>query len=243
MVKCRTESSTKSKILKNLLLQATNIHKSFGSLEVLKGIDISIYESEIVSIMGKSGSGKSTLLQILGTLDNPDQGSIEIDSRDVTLMSSAEIAKFRNSKIGFIFQFHHLLNEFTALENVLIPAYIGRNSSKLTIDKAKELLDYLGLSERLEHKPGQLSGGEQQRVAVARALINDPLIIFADEPSGNLDQESSDELHNLFIKLKTDLNQGFVIVTHNQDLGLLSDRTLYMQDGNIIPELKEKHTD
>ncbi len=220
--------------MKNTLLNAVDIHKSFGTLKVLKGIDITVYESEIVAIMGKSGSGKSTLLQILGTLDNSDKGTVEIDKVEITTLKSQEIARFRNDKIGFIFQFHHLLNEFTALENVLIPAYIGQTNSKLTNDKAKELLDYLGLSERLDHKPGQLSGGEQQRVAVARALINDPLLVFADEPSGNLDQESSDELHNLFIKLKHDLNQSFVIVTHNQELGSLSDRTLYMQDGNFI---------
>ena len=220
--------------MKSKILEARNIQKSFGNLEVLKGIDIEIYESEIVSIMGKSGSGKSTLLQILGTLDSSDKGELIIDNQEVHKLSKKEIARFRNQKIGFIFQFHHLLNEFSALENVLIPSYIGGKGSKLAEAKAKELLDYLGLSDRLDHKPGQLSGGEQQRVAVARALINDPILIFADEPSGNLDQESSDELHQLFLTLKKDFSQSFVIVTHNQELGDLSDKIHIMQDGQII---------
>lgn len=219
--------------MSNKILEAREIKKSFGNLDVLKGIDIEIYDSEIVSIMGKSGSGKSTLLQILGTLDNADQGSLSIDGHNISYFSGKELANFRNKKIGFIFQFHHLLNEFSALENVLIPAYIGGQKSEVYESKAKELLDYLGLSERLDHKPGQLSGGEQQRVAVARALINDPILIFADEPSGNLDQESSDELHNLFITLKKDFSQSFVIVTHNQELGKMSDRILLMQDGKL----------
>jgi len=220
--------------LKNKLLSATNIVKSFGSLSVLKGIDVHVDEGEIVAIMGKSGSGKSTLLQILGTLDSPDDGELIIDGNIVSSFNNNEIAKFRNKKIGFIFQFHHLLNEFTALENVLIPAYIGGHKSQVVEEKAKDLLDYLGLQDRMTHKPGQLSGGEQQRVAVARALINDPVILFADEPSGNLDQESSDELHQLFLKLKNDFSQSFVIVTHNQELGNLSDRLLIMQDGTLI---------
>lgn len=219
--------------MSNKILEAKGITKSFGNLEVLKGIDIEVMEAEIVAIMGKSGSGKSTLLQILGTLDSFDSGNLTIDHKNITQFSSNEIAKFRNKKIGFIFQFHHLLNEFNALENVLIPAYIGGQRSKIVEDKAKELLDYLGLSDRLDHKPGQLSGGEQQRVAVARSLINDPILVFADEPSGNLDQESSDELHQLFLKMRQDFSQSFVIVTHNQELGDLSDRLLVMQDGTI----------
>ncbi len=217
----------------NIILSAKNIHKSFGSLKVLKGIDIDIYEKEIVSIMGKSGSGKSTLLQILGTLDDKDKGSLTIENQDIDILNKKAIAKFRNQKIGFIFQFHHLLNEFTALENVLLPAMIAKESTGFYTEKAKELLDYLGLSERLDHKPGQLSGGEQQRVAVARALINNPVIIFADEPSGNLDQENSEELHALFNKMRDDFSQSFVIVTHNEEIGKLSDRLLIMQDGLI----------
>ncbi len=220
--------------MNNVILSAKNIHKSFGTLEVLKGIDIDIYEKEIVSIMGKSGSGKSTLLQILGTLDTKDKGSLLIENQDVDAFNKKAIARFRNQKIGFIFQFHHLLNEFTALENVLIPAYIAKASAGFYQEKAKELLDYLGLSNRLDHKPGQLSGGEQQRVAVARALINEPVIIFADEPSGNLDQENSEELHQLFQKMRDDFSQSFVIVTHNNEIGKLSDRKLIMQDGLIM---------
>ena len=220
--------------LDNILLSARNIRKSFGSLHVLKGIDIDIYEKEIVSIMGKSGSGKSTLLQILGTLDSKDDGTLHIENQDIDQLNKNKIANFRNQKIGFIFQFHHLLNEFTALENVLIPAYIAGSNIGFFTEKAKELLNYLGLSSRVNHKPGQLSGGEQQRVAVARALINDPLIVFADEPSGNLDQENSEELHQLFQKLRDDYSQSFVIVTHNNEIGKLSDRLLTMQDGLII---------
>ncbi len=221
-------------MLKNKILEAKGIKKSFGSLEVLKGIDIEVSEAEIVAIMGKSGSGKSTLLQILGTLDSSDAGKLSIDQKDIAQFSSKDLARFRNQKIGFIFQFHHLLNEFSALENVLIPAFIGGQKSKIVEDKAKEILDYLGLSDRLDHKPGQLSGGEQQRVAVARSLINDPILIFADEPSGNLDQESSEELHQLFLNMRKDFAQSFVIVTHNQELGNLSDRLLIMQDGSLL---------
>ncbi len=219
--------------MENVILSARDIQKSFGSLEVLKGIDIDIYEKEIVSIMGKSGSGKSTLLQILGTLDDKDNGSLRINNQDIDKLNKKEIAKFRNQKVGFIFQFHHLLNEFTAIENVLIPAYIAKESSGFYKEKAKELLDYLGLSERFDHKPGQLSGGEKQRVAVARALINEPVIIFADEPSGNLDQENSEELHRLFEKMRDDFSQSFVVVTHNNEIGKMSDRILMMQDGLI----------
>lgn len=215
------------------MLIAKNIKKSFGDLQVLKGINLEIQEAEVVSIVGKSGTGKSTLLHILGTLDDADQGSINIAGQEINELNSKQLAKFRNEKLGFIFQFHHLLNEFTALENVMIPAMIAKASRKDTTSKAKELLDYFGLSDRLTHKPNQLSGGEQQRVAVARALINDPKIIFADEPSGNLDNVTSQELHNLIFKLRTDFNQSFVIVTHNEDLAKMSDRSLLMEDGLI----------
>lgn len=227
---------TKFYILKNTLLNAVDIHKSFGTLEVLKGIDITVYESEIVAIMGKSGSGKSTLLQILGTLDNPDKGTIEIDKLDITTLKSQEIARFRNDKIGFIFQFHHLLNEFTALENVLIPAYIGQTNSKLTNDKAKELLDYLGLSERLDHKPGQLSGGEQQRVAVARALAPRPKILIADEPTGNLDSETGQQISELIFKKQKERGMTFVLVTHDESLAKACDRTINVNSGVVNSE-------
>ena len=215
------------------MIQANNIHKSYDKLHVLKGVDFSINSSEIVSIIGKSGSGKSTLLHILGTLDKADKGSVIIDGIDISALDSKEIALFRNSKIGFIFQFHHLLPEFTALENVLIPAMIAKSTGKSKENRAKELLDYLGLTDRMSHKPNQLSGGEQQRVAVARALINDPSVVFADEPTGNLDSESSEELHQLLQKLRKEYNQTFVIVTHSKELSAISDRTIIMQDGLI----------
>jgi lipoprotein-releasing system ATP-binding protein len=215
------------------MIQANNIHKSYDKLHVLKGVDFSINSSEIVSIIGKSGSGKSTLLHILGTLDKADKGSVIIDGIDISALDSKEIALFRNSKIGFIFQFHHLLPEFTALENVLIPAMIAKSAGKSKENRAKELLDYLGLTDRMSHKPNQLSGGEQQRVAVARALINDPSVVFADEPTGNLDSESSEELHQLLQKLRREYNQTFVIVTHSKELSAISDRTIIMQDGLI----------
>jgi lipoprotein-releasing system ATP-binding protein len=217
------------------MIQATNIHKSYDKLHVLKGVNFEIKNSEIVSIIGKSGSGKSTLLHILGTLDKADKGQVIIDGEDISKFDVKTIAKFRNSKIGFIFQFHHLLPEFTALENVLIPAMIGKVNGKKTESKAKELLDYLGLSDRINHKPNQLSGGEQQRVAVARALINNPSVVFADEPTGNLDSESSEELHKLLQKLRDEYQQTFVIVTHSKELSQISDRTITMQDGLIIP--------
>jgi len=217
------------------MLEGKAIHKSFKGLQVLKGVNIDISEKEIVSIVGKSGSGKSTLLNILGTLDDPDKGNVIIDGNDVTRLSSNELARFRNQKIGFVFQFHHLLPEFTAIENVMIPAFIQKKDKAKTQKKAEELLDYLGLSERLEHKPGQLSGGEQQRVAVARALINDPQIVFADEPSGNLDLDSSNDLHQLIFKLRNDFKQSFVIVTHNLELARMSDRSLELSNGILIP--------
>jgi lipoprotein-releasing system ATP-binding protein len=215
------------------VVKATNIHKSYGSLHVLKGVDLHIEKGEVVSIIGKSGAGKSTLLHILGTLDNADNGELYIQDENVFKLSPKQLSAFRNINVGFIFQFHHLLPEFTALENVCIPAYIGKKAVADTEHKAKELLDYLGLSERLTHKPTQLSGGEQQRVAVARALINNPGIIFADEPSGNLDTVSSKELHQLIFKLRDDFNQTFIIVTHNNELAQMSDRILEMEDGLI----------
>lgn len=213
------------------MLKAINIHKSFGKLPVLKGVDVTIEEGEIVSFVGKSGAGKTTLLHILGTLDHPNEGSLHIHDTDVFKLSEKKIAEFRNTNIGFIFQFHHLLPEFSALENVCIPAYINNQPEKETRERAKELLSYLGLSQRLDHKPTQLSGGEQQRVAVARALMNKPAIVFADEPSGNLDSATSKELHQLIFDLRRDFNQTFVIVTHNEELADMSDRKLIMTDG------------
>ena len=216
------------------MIQGKGIIKSYEDLQVLKGVDIDITKGEIVSIIGKSGAGKSTLLHIIGTLDHPDAGTIVINGVDTTRLNKKDLAKFRNDTIGFVFQFHHLLNEFTALENVTIPAHIKGTNASEADKKAKELLDYLGLEDRMGHKPQELSGGEQQRVAVARALINDPAVIFADEPTGNLDASSSDDLHNLFKKLQSEMGQTFLIVTHNQELAKLSDRTLTMQDGRII---------
>ncbi|MCB0625234.1 MAG: ABC transporter ATP-binding protein [Saprospiraceae bacterium] len=216
------------------MIKAQNIHKSFRDLHVLKGVDLEIKRGEIVSIVGKSGAGKSTLLHILGTLDQADQGQLLINDTDVAQLNPKQLAAFRNRHIGFVFQFHHLLPEFTALENVCIPAFIQKTPTAKAEQKAKELLAYLGLSDRLQHKPTQLSGGEQQRVAVARALVNDPGVIFADEPSGNLDSSSSQELHQLLFRLRQDLNQTFVIVTHNKELAGMSDRQLTMQDGKLL---------
>lgn len=213
------------------MLKATNIYKSYGKLPVLKGVDVTIEEGEIVSFVGKSGAGKTTLLHILGTLDHPSKGTLSIRDIDVFKLSEKKIAEFRNKNIGFIFQFHHLLPEFNALENVCIPAFINNQPEKETQERAKELLSYLGLSQRLDHKPTQLSGGEQQRVAVARALMNKPAIVFADEPSGNLDSGTSQELHQLIFDLRRDFNQTFVIVTHNEELADMSDRKLTMTDG------------
>lgn len=218
------------------MIQASSIHKSFGQLHVLKGVNLQIKTGEIVSIVGKSGAGKSTLLHILGTLDKPDRGKLIIDSEDIVGFNKKKLALFRNRKIGFIFQFHHLLPEFTALENVCIPAFINKVSESEAKKNAEKLLSYLGLSERLDHKPNQLSGGEQQRVAVARALINQPAVVFADEPSGNLDSQSSKELHQLLFQLRQDFGQTFVIVTHNEELAQMSDRRLEMKDGEIVEE-------
>jgi lipoprotein-releasing system ATP-binding protein len=215
------------------MIKAKNIHKSYGSLHVLKGVNLDIKKGEIVSIIGKSGAGKSTLLHIAGTLDNADEGELIINDTNVTSLKGKTLAKFRNKHIGFVFQFHHLLPEFTALENVCIPAFINGDSGTTVQNRAKELLDYLGLSERMEHKPTQLSGGEQQRVAIARALMNNPGVVFADEPSGNLDSATSKEMHHLLLKLRDDFGQTFVIVTHNQELAELSDRILEMEDGNF----------
>lgn len=221
------------------MIKATNIHKSYGDLEVLKGVDITIDKGEVVSIVGPSGAGKTTLLQILGTLDSVSKNGaneIIINGTNVLKLSDKELAKFRNEHIGFIFQFHQLLPEFTALENVCIPAFIkGGNKTEIEA-KAKKYLDFLGLSQRYDHKPNELSGGEQQRVAVARSLINDPGLIFADEPSGNLDSESAEKLHDLFFELRKEFGQTFVIVTHNRELADMADRKLTMVDGRIVNE-------
>ncbi|MFZ2897466.1 MAG: ABC transporter ATP-binding protein [Saprospiraceae bacterium] len=216
------------------MIQASNIHKRFGDLHVLKGVNLTVRKGEIISIVGKSGAGKSTLLHILGTLDQADSGQLVIDGKEVSELSGNKLAAFRNEHIGFVFQFHHLLPEFTALENVCIPAYIRHTPESEAVERAKKLLDYLGLSGRLTHKPNQLSGGEQQRVAVARALVNRPSVVFADEPSGNLDSHSSQELHQLLFQLRKDMNQTFVIVTHNKELADMSDRKLTMVDGLLI---------
>lgn len=218
------------------MIQAKGIEKSFGTLKVLKGLDFSVETAEVVSIMGASGAGKSTLLQILGTLSTPDAGSLVIDGTDVLKLKGDSLAEFRNRRIGFVFQFHHLLPEFTALENVMIPAFIAGTSKKEAEQRAKELLTDLGLGERLAHKPSELSGGEQQRVAIARALINRPAVLFADEPSGNLDSKTKEELHNLFFSLREKYDQTIIIVTHDPDLAKMCDRSLYMVDGTFISQ-------
>ncbi len=219
------------------MIKATNIHKNFGDLHVLKGVNLHIKEGEIVSIVGASGAGKTTLLQILGTLDTATKlrdSNLTIHNSTVDLLSQKQLSKFRNEKLGFIFQFHQLLPEFTALENVCIPAYIQNTPKSEAEKRAKELLNFLGLGDRYDHKPSQLSGGQQQRVAVARSLINSPKVIFADEPSGNLDSEAAENLHQLFFKLRDEFGQTFVIVTHNEDLANMADRKLVMVDGKIV---------
>ena len=219
------------------MIKAKGIEKSFGTLKVLKGIDFSAAKSEVVSIMGASGAGKSTLLQIIGTLSTPDSGSLEIDGIDVLKLDSKGLADFRNRKIGFVFQFHHLLPEFTALENVMIPAFIAGRSRKDAEAAATALLEDLGLGERLTHKPSQLSGGEQQRDAIARALINNPSVLFADEPSGNLDSRTKEELHKLFFTLRDKYGQTIVIVTHDPALAEMCDRSLFMRDGLFVESM------
>ena len=218
------------------MIEVRNIRKSFGPLEVLKGIDLDIRKGEVVSIVGPSGAGKTTLLQIMGTLDKPDSGSVVFDGLALEKLSRKEMAEFRNRSIGFVFQFHQLLPEFTALENVMIPAYIGHASSREAEAGARELLEFMGLSGRMSHKPNELSGGEKQRVAVARALVNHPSVVFADEPSGSLDSQNKGELHQLFFDLRDKLGQTFVIVTHDDELARLTDRTIHMKDGRITDD-------
>lgn len=216
------------------MIVGKNIHKKYGSLEVLRGVDIHIKSSEVISIVGSSGAGKTTLLTILGTLDKPTSGEILFNNQNITSLNEKKLAAFRNQHIGFVFQFHHLLPEFTALENICIPAFINKISKKEAELKATELLNLLGLKDRAHHKPAELSGGEQQRVAVARALINNPKVIFADEPSGNLDSENAQHLHQLFFKLRDELKQTIVVVTHNETLANMADRKLVMKDGVIV---------
>ena len=215
-------------------IQTKDIHKSYGELEVLKGIDVNIAKGEVISIVGSSGAGKTTFLQILGSLDKADKGEVEIAGEKLSKLKGKNMARFRNKHLGFIFQFHQLLPEFTAIENVCIPAYIAGRSKEEAMKEAQILLEKLGIGERSEHKPHELSGGEQQRVAVARALINKPSVVFADEPSGNLDSASSKELHELFFKLRDEYGQTFVIVTHNEDFANMADRKLVMKDGKIL---------
>lgn len=222
------------------MIDIKGIKKSFGSLQVLKGIDLHIDKGEIVSIVGPSGAGKTTLLQIIGTLDKPDSGTICVDGVDVSSLSSAKLSDFRNKHIGFVFQFHQLLPEFTAIENIMIPAYIGGTSKSEAKKRAKELLDFMGLADRASHKPAELSGGEKQRVAVARALINNPAVILADEPSGSLDSKNKAELHQLFFDLRDKFGQTFVIVTHDETLASITDRTIKMRDGMLETEEQQQ---
>lgn len=218
------------------MIDAKGIEKAFGGLQVLKGIDLYVGKSEVVSIMGASGAGKSTLLHILGTLSAPDRGSLVIDGTDVSGLGGKALSEFRNRRIGFVFQAHHLLPEFTAVENVMIPALIGKSSARDARDRAESLLVDLGLSERMSHKPSQMSGGEQQRVAIARALVNSPAVLFADEPSGNLDSRTKADIHGLFFTLREKYGQTIVIVTHDPDLGKMCDRSLFMRDGVFVEE-------
>jgi lipoprotein-releasing system ATP-binding protein len=218
------------------MIEIRNITKSFGSLQVLKGISLHINKGEVVSIVGPSGAGKTTLLQIMGTLDKPDQGEIVIDGIDVSRMSTKKLSDFRNTHIGFIFQFHQLLPEFTAIENIMIPAFIAGKSHREAKKKAEELLSFMGLTDRASHKPNELSGGEKQRVAVARALVNNPAVVLADEPSGSLDTKNKEELHQLFFDLRDKFGQTFVIVTHDEELARITDRTIHLKDGVIIDD-------
>lgn len=220
------------------MIDISNIHKSYGNLHVLKGINLHINKGEVVSIVGRSGAGKTTLLQIIGTLDNADEGEIVIDGVNISKLSRKKLSDFRNQKIGFVFQFHQLLPEFTALENIMMPALISGKSKKEAKKRAEELLDFLHLSDRASHKPAELSGGEKQRVAVARALMNNPAVILADEPSGSLDSKNKEELHQLFFELRDKFNQTFIIVTHDEGLASITDRTIHMKDGLIIDENK-----
>ena len=216
------------------MIQISNLNKYYGSLQVLKNVELSIASQEIVTLLGASGAGKTTLLNIIGTLDKADSGKIEINGRDISGLNERQLSEFRNKEIGFVYQFHYLLNEFTALENIIMPALIAKEKKNIAIEKAKDLLNILNIYDRAEHKPSELSGGEQQRVAIARALINRPSIILADEPSGNLDTNNAKQLHELFFQLRETYKQTFLIVTHNNELAQMSDRRLIMQDGKII---------
>ncbi len=218
----------------HMILHASNLHKQYGSLEVLKGIDLHVEKGKLLAVVGASGSGKSTLLQLLGTLDRPDQGEIQLNGIAIQTLNTKQLARFRNTHIGFVFQFHNLLPEFTALENAAMPAMLAGLSAKQAQEKAGKLLERFGLSQRADHKPSALSGGEQQRVAVARALINQPAIIFADEPSGNLDSKNAHALHRLFFELREEFSQTFIVVTHNMELAKMADRTLELHDGQIV---------
>lgn len=224
------------------MIEIKGVTKSFGSLQVLKGIDLRIEKGEIVSIVGPSGAGKTTLLQILGTLDNPDSGSVVVDGIETSTLSTNKLSEFRNTHLGFVFQFHQLLPEFTAIENIMIPAYIAGMKPKEARSRAEELLAFMGLSDRATHKPNELSGGEKQRVAVARALMNNPAVILADEPSGSLDSKNKEELHKLFFELRDKFGQTFVIVTHDETLATLTDRTIHLKDGRIVGEGSETST-
>ena len=221
------------------MIEIKGVTKSFGSLQVLKGIDLRIEKGEIVSIVGPSGAGKTTLLQILGTLDKPDSGSVVVDGTETSTLSTNKLSEFRNTHLGFVFQFHQLLPEFTAIENIMIPAYIAGMKPKETRSRAEELLAFMSLSDRATHKPNELSGGEKQRVAVARALMNNPAVILADEPSGSLDSKNKEELHKLFFELRDKFGQTFVIVTHDETLATLTDRTIHLKDGRIVGEGNE----
>ena len=224
------------------MIEIKGVTKSFGSLQVLKGIDLRIEKGEIVSIVGPSGAGKTTLLQILGTLDKPDSGSVVVDGIETSTLSTNKLSEFRNMHLGFVFQFHQLLPEFTAIENIMIPAYIAGMKPKEARSRAEELLAFMGLSDRATHKPNELSGGEKQRVAVARALMNNPAVILADEPSGSLDSKNKEELHKLFFELRDKFGQTFVIVTHDETLATLTDRTIHLKDGRIVGEGNESST-